>query len=65
MHEWEHLRQAAATEEELDSKLSQWGSLGWELVTVLHDNVTTTIGIGDDISTRWLIFFRRPKPLAS
>ena len=60
---WKYFRDDISTLDEVDAKLNHWGSLGWELVTILHaseikreaeENILTPLA--------WMLIFKQPIP---
>ena len=62
MQNWLYHRDAVHTEDELDEKLSYWGSLGSELVSVCHlREEVGYVATGEaQAPPPWKLFFRQP-----
>jgi hypothetical protein len=59
---WQYKRDQAMGLEELDSKLAQWGDLGWELAGIIptsNDADDTNI-LGPEV---WVLVFKQLKPV--
>lgn len=57
---WKYFRDDIATLDEVDAKLQHWGSLGWELVTILH---TAEAGNQNILAAEvWMLIFKQPIP---
>ena len=61
MANWQYFRENIATLSDLDAKLSYWGSLGWELATILHASETKR---DENILAPevWMLIFKQPVP---
>lgn len=59
---WQYHRDDLADLAELDGKLSHWGGLGWELVSVLHTSETKTAEENILAPEGWLLIFKQPAP---
>ena len=61
---WQYLRDEVSGLDELDLKLAHWGSLGWELVSIVH---TTETGKPQDENIltpeRWMLVLKQPTAL--
>jgi hypothetical protein len=58
---WQYLRDEIASLNELDEKLERQGSLGWELVSILH--TTETMKTADEnilAPEGWILVFKQP-----
>ena len=64
MQKWLYKRDAVHTEEEIGEKLSNWGNLGWELVSVCHIREEVGyVATGEaQAPPPWKLFFKRPAP---
>jgi len=60
MTKWKYFRDDIATLNDLDAKLSHWGALGWELVTILHASETKDENIL--VPEVWMLIFKQRIP---
>jgi hypothetical protein len=60
MQKWQYMRDEVKSEAMLDERLAHWGSLGWELVTVIQDRGEGKTERGLDFHYRWSLFFKQP-----
>jgi hypothetical protein len=64
-NKWRYHRDDIGSLTELDTKLSYWGDLGWELVSVLHTQETGTTTDENILAPeRWILIFKQPAPIS-
>jgi hypothetical protein len=58
---WRYTRDDFADLSQLDEKLSHWGDLGWELVTVLHSPEASKTEDQNILTpAKWTLLFKQP-----
>ena len=58
---WKYLVREVAPSEAIESALGDWGSKGWELVTILSKEVLREGPVGEPGPlTRWTLIFKQP-----
>jgi len=66
---WQYLRDDVHSLDELDTKLGHWGTLGWELVTILYEREVEMLQ-GRDVlapptysrTDTWSLILKQPLP---
>jgi hypothetical protein len=58
---WRYTRDDFADLSQLDERLSHWGDLGWELVTVLHSPEASKTEDQNILTpAKWTLLFKQP-----
>ena len=60
IQKWQYLREEIATLESLDEMLSNRGSLGWELVTIVHATEVAKDEANILNPEVWILVFKKP-----
>ena len=60
MQRWQYLRDEVGTEAQLDEKLTQLGSEGWELVAVCYTEPKFSVTGEAEAFSPWKLFLKQP-----